>query len=199
MDAKEKFTQIYKNNEWADGESRSGGGSTVKRTADLRKWLLQMIEKYDIRSMLDCPCGDFNWMKEMVLPRNFIYIGADMVDEMVKNNQIKYGRSLRNFLIRDLTIDPLPRMDLILCKDLFLHLSFEDIWKVIINFKDSGARYFIVSNSYACKKNGDQKTGGTYRNINLQKEPFNFPNYLEVTDTKDTPMTLFKMDVIPVI
>jgi len=199
MDIKEKFTQIYKNNEWQDGESRSGGGSTVKKTAALREWLLQMIVKYDIRSMLDCPCGDFNWMKEVVFPRNFIYIGTDIVDDIVINNQKKYGRSLKNFIIRDLTTDTLPQMDVILCKDLFLHLSFEDTWKVINNFKSSGAKYLIVSNYIFNKTNKEQKTGGAWRPVNLQIEPFNFPTPIEILETKEAPTTLFIMDHIPVI
>lgn len=196
MDVKEKFTQIYKNNEWGNSESKSGGGSTIKKTEPMREWLLEMIDKYDICSMLDAPCGDFNWMRKMLFPQNFIYIGVDIVNELIINNQRKYGKPLKNFLIRDIIVEPLPRMDMILCKDLFLHLSFEDSRKVINNFKNSGAKYLIASNSFTHKENRDQKTGGAYRCINLQKEPFNFPEYIEWIDSKDTPMTLFEVSQI---
>jgi len=196
MNIKEKFTGIYKNNEWGCSESRSGGGSTVKRTTELRKWLTEMIAKYNIQSMVDAPCGDFNWMKEVQFPRNFIYIGVDIVDEMIRLNKQKYRKELKTFLVRDITSETFPKTNMIFCRDLFLHLSFEDIWKVINNFKDSGAEYLIVSNYMSCKTNKEQKTGGQWRPVNLQITPFDFPPPIEILDSKDTPMAMFIMDAI---
>ena len=39
--------------------------------------------------MLDIPCGDFYWMKEVDL-KDIEYIGADIVDELIKKNNDKF-------------------------------------------------------------------------------------------------------------
>src|SRR6266704_119458 len=64
------FTQIYRDNAWQNAESRSGHGSTVERTALIRYVLAALVEEFGIRSLLDAPCGDFNWMKEVPLPNS---------------------------------------------------------------------------------------------------------------------------------
>ena len=60
---KETFTEIYTENLWASAESKSGTGSELRNTEVLRQELSVLLKKYKIQSMLDIPCGDFNWMK----------------------------------------------------------------------------------------------------------------------------------------
>lgn len=62
------FTSIYRNNGWGSLESRSGAGSTLASTANIRRELPGLVERLNIRTLLDAPCGDFNWMKEVALP-----------------------------------------------------------------------------------------------------------------------------------
>jgi hypothetical protein len=56
------FTRTFTTNAWQDPESVSGPGSTRARGADFRPALLAMLDAYGIRSIVDAPCGDFNWM-----------------------------------------------------------------------------------------------------------------------------------------
>jgi hypothetical protein len=83
------FTNIYKFNQWGSHESKSGPGSTLKATAVIRKQLPLIIEKYAIQSMLDVPCGDYNWMK--TVEKTCSYIGGDIVMEVIENNQKLYA------------------------------------------------------------------------------------------------------------
>lgn len=190
---KDQFASIYKTNYWNSNESRSGGGSEVRATVEIRQWLLEMIAKYKITSMVDCACGDFNWMRRVIFPLGFRYIGIDIVDEMIHQNVINYENPERLFLCRDMTTDILPRADLLFCKDVFLHLSFEHIQNIIDNFKRSGSKYLIVSNGIGTRVNEDKVTGGSWRVVNLQEPPFRFKPYLELLDVGFTQMTLHKL------
>jgi hypothetical protein len=60
MELSEKFKKIFANNEWGGSESRSGTGSSLDITKRLRMELPFLFLKYDIKSILDIPCGDFN-------------------------------------------------------------------------------------------------------------------------------------------
>ena len=61
---KDIFTHIYKNNKWGDKYSFSGSGSNLNQTKIILENLPRIINKYEIKSILDLPCGDFYWMKE---------------------------------------------------------------------------------------------------------------------------------------
>ena len=86
-DEKEVFDKIYTNNFWSAGQSESvsGRGSTLSGTVKIRKILPALWKKYNVKTFLDVPCGDFNWMKE-VDKKNIVYIGGDIVKSMVDEN-----------------------------------------------------------------------------------------------------------------
>ncbi|MDR1323847.1 MAG: class I SAM-dependent methyltransferase, partial [Candidatus Margulisbacteria bacterium] len=65
---------------WDSKESRSGGGSEVDATKTIRKTLPKLWKKYKIKTFLDVPCGDYNWMKE-IDKSTITYIGGDIVQE----------------------------------------------------------------------------------------------------------------------
>lgn len=73
------FSRYWSSNHWRNAESRSGDGSTLAYTARLREQLPLLISRYRVRSMLDLPCGDFNWFRHVELPASVDYIGADIV------------------------------------------------------------------------------------------------------------------------
>jgi len=59
------FSQIHRNNLWGEQESVSGNGSSLAATANLRQELPPLLAGLNVTSLLDAPCGDFNWMKEV--------------------------------------------------------------------------------------------------------------------------------------
>jgi len=65
LNTKDKFTAIYKRNLWNNEESPSGGGSTVRRTIKIRHLLPGLLRLYNIKSICDAGCGDFNWMQHL--------------------------------------------------------------------------------------------------------------------------------------
>lgn len=175
------FSRTHAANEWGDAESRSGPGSTVVRGTSLRPALVDLIERHSVSSLLDAPCGDFNWMRYITPGLNVTYAGVDIVEAIIEQNREQYGDERHRFLCGDLTRDPLPAADLILCRDALVHLSFADIWSAIANFKRSGSRLLLATTFIDLTRNEDIRTGG-WRPLNLRAAPFFFPEPIATID-----------------
>jgi 2-polyprenyl-3-methyl-5-hydroxy-6-metoxy-1,4-benzoquinol methylase len=153
------FTAIYRANAWQNAESRSGHGSTVARCEPVMRALTELVEEFKIKTLLDAPCGDFNWMKEVALP-GVAYVGIDVVAEMIERNRRLYGGPSREFRCLDVTRGPLPRADVIFCRDCLVHLRHADVRKALATFQRSGSRYLVVTTFPSVKANEDVTTGG---------------------------------------
>lgn len=168
---KDVFTDIYLINHWKDDNSISGTGSNLMQTEEIRKEIPKLIEKYSIRSVIDVPCGDFHWFQKMHLNLEY-YLGGDIVDDLINENTKEYANERRQFKIIDVTKDPLPKSDLVFCRDCLVHLSYLDIEKAILNIKNSNSKYLLTT-TFANHNNRNIITGN-WRQINLQNPPFNF-------------------------
>lgn len=190
---KEKFTEIFKTNFWNSKETVSGGGSELKNTQNVIKKLPLLLKKYNIKTMLDCACGDLNWMIKVNLCIDN-YIGIDIVEDIIKKNKELYESDTVKFYVMDFVIDELPKADLILCKDVFIHLPNKDIIEAIQNFKKSGAKYLLVTNSFVINKNEDGVLGGC-RGMNFQLKPFCLGEVIDNIEigTHNSNLTLFKL------
>lgn len=129
----------------------------------------RLVKELGVDTFFDLACGDFNWVKEVELKVE-MYLGADIVHSICERNIRKYGQHNRIFRRLDLTKDPLPKADIILCRDALVHLSFCDISKAISNIKKSGTRYLLVTTYPNVEVNFEICTGG-WRPLNLQKPP----------------------------
>lgn len=175
---KKRFTKIYKNNIWGDNESVSGPGSSLIATKKIQSQLPLILNKYNAKSILDIPCGDFNWMSKTLLPVDK-YIGADIVEEIVVQNSKKYSSDIVEFVCLDIITDKLPIVDIVLVRECFIHFSDEDISKALKNIHDSGSKYLITTNHFATKENKNILTGD-WRPLNLIIKPFAFPEPLHI-------------------
>lgn len=171
---KTKFSEIYKSNGFG-GEDvpLSGTGSTLLQTEVIRIEILKLIKKYDIKSIIDAPCGDYTWMKEISLEHTD-YLGVDIVPTLISRNNKKYGTSKISFIERDIVIDILPAYDLILCRDCFVHLSIRDILRAVENFRKSGSKYLLTTTFANVAENINLVSGRGWRPINLEQLPFKF-------------------------
>jgi len=174
------FADIYRNNSWADPESVSGRGSTLARTAVVRRELPALLAELGTGSLLDAPCGDFNWMRHVDLAR-VDYTGADVVAELVARNGVKYGGPSRRFVVLDITRDVPPRADLVLCRDCLIHLSFRHARAAVANFKRGGSTYLLATTHESVRENVDIESGGGHH-VNLRLPPFNFPEPLRLIE-----------------
>jgi 2-polyprenyl-3-methyl-5-hydroxy-6-metoxy-1,4-benzoquinol methylase len=172
---KKVFTEIYESNSWTSSESRSGLGSELISTETIRKELPEVFKKFNIKSVLDIPCGDFNWMNNVDL-KEVHYIGADIVENMIEDNKNNFKDY--EFKVLDITEDDLPEVDLIFARDILGHFDYENIEKTIKNIIRSGSKYLLTTSFTKWEYNVDIKNGD-WRPINLMLKPFLFkPIYL---------------------
>ena len=168
------FQKIFSYNFWGSNESISGVGSNLNQTETLILELGKLLQsRKDIQTILDIPCGDFNWMQKVDLS-SVSYIGADIVKPLIEKNKASFEKTGIEFRHLNLISDELPKVDLVIVRDCLVHLSEENIAKAIANLKRSGSKY-ILSTSFIDRKQNKDIKNGDWRPINLELAPFNFP------------------------
>jgi hypothetical protein len=173
------FTRIYRTNRWGSDETRSGAGSERSRMQQVITDLNKLIRDRSIRSVLDAPCGDFNWMQDVSLD-GASYIGCDIVADLISANSANYGGGgARSFRVLDFTVDQVPKADLILCRDALVHFSYQHVFAALKHFHESGSKYLLTTTFPRTEQNDDIVTGW-WRPINLEHPPFNLPKPLDM-------------------
>ena len=167
-----RFADIYATNYWRNGESRSGLGSSLEQTEAVRAALPVLCGEFGITSLLDVPCGDLNWMRYVELS-GVRYIGADIVPALVAANAVQYKDSGRSFIVLDLVKAIPPRVDLIFCRDLLVHLPSADIMRAFENMRRSGSDWLLTT-TFPDRLTNDN-LDGDWRPLNLERPPFGFP------------------------
>lgn len=169
------FDDIHRRNFRKAVEARVRGDAPENGRLPL---LLQaLIEKYDVQTLLDLPCGDFHWLSRVHL-NGCTYIGGDAVTDVVEANAGRYASSSRSFLRIDILRDRLPRAELLLCRDLFVHLSASHIRRAIANIRRCDIRYLLMTQHTRAGTYEEIDTGG-WRPIDFRLPPFGFPEPLE--------------------
>ena len=201
---KEIFTDYFKNNTWQGRESVSGPGSDYEQTKYLIPELQILLKNLKISTMLDAPCGDFNWMKQVDLS-GIKYFGADIVEELINRNNKKHKKKNISFITMDIVKDKIPIVDLIMVRDCFVHLPNADIVKAINNIKLSKSKYLLTTNFFwkSMPCNRDIPVGG-WRRLDFTSKPFNFPYPENIiiegniqSYDRDKTLSLWKIENIP--
>jgi hypothetical protein len=178
------FTEIVRRNVWGSRHSLSGTGSEEEQTRVVVRDLPALVRQFGVVSMLDIPCGDFHWMKAVELG-SVDYIGADIVADVIEENNRLYSGETIRFRQLNLIEDRLPRADLVFCRDCLVHFSDADIMRSLQNVCESGAEYLLTTTFTGRTSNFDIPTGG-WRALNLQLAPFNLPVPLHVINEQCT-------------
>ncbi|WP_298242080.1 class I SAM-dependent methyltransferase [uncultured Bradyrhizobium sp.] len=205
LDLAARFERIERTNLWGAASSVSGLGSEDMATAAIRDALPPLLQRLGVRALLDAPCGDAGWIGRAKLELN--YIGIDIVPSLIaaNNRRVADGELAGRFLLADLTRDALPRADLILCRDCLVHLSFDNIARVISRFRASGAQYLLVTTFPEWEGNSDCEDGD-WRALNMTKAPFGWPAPRELIDERceegdggwrDKSLGLWRLDELP--
>lgn len=167
------FGEIYRNNHWKNTESVSGPGSTAAFGQGLVSAIDRIIIEYKIKKVIDLPCGDFTWIRDLNFDQ-IHYTGADIVASLIESNHLKYAQENIQFEHLDLITNAIPKNDLLICRDCLPHLSFSHIFKAIENIKNSGCTYLLTTQYADFTRNFDIVTGD-WRPVNLCRKPFDFP------------------------
>jgi hypothetical protein len=141
-----------------------------------------------VASLIDLPCGDQNWISNVPLD-NIAYVGADIVRELITKNTELYGSKSRSYVELDITREIPSRADLILCRDLLVHLNTKQIYSALQNIKRSDSTFILTTtftDNRAYKNLPIFTRSVGWRAINLQAQPFYFPEPLEVMNEECT-------------
>ena len=169
------FTEIFQRKDWGDGESVSGPGSSLDATKTVRDELPELLQLLEIRSVLDLPCGDHNWMSGVVddlTARGIQYSGADVVEALIDQNKQSWPE--RSFQKLDLVTDKLPEHDAVFVRDCLVHLPYRSIDAALQNIIDSGAKWLIATH-FPGRKNHDIRAG-QWRPLDMTVAPFYLPS-----------------------
>jgi hypothetical protein len=181
----QRFQRIHDGNIWGAEESISGLGSELDATAVLRTELRQLLARFGITSLLDAPCGDAGWINRASL--GVRYVGVDIVPDLIGRLQAgaAAGDIDGDYHLADITRDPLPRCDGILCRDCLVHLSFANIARAVGNFRRSGATWLIATTFPGWQANLDCEDGD-WRALNFERAPFSWGAPVELLNENCT-------------
>ena len=141
--------------------------------------------------------------------------------EYIEDNKDEFQKDNTAFEIKDVTQEPIKSdVDLIMCRDFMMHLRWDKVIDLILNFKKSKAKYLLCTNfsnyethsdSYSIVanasdfgievENGDTEPQWGWKPTNLLLDPFNFPEpcytFTEVhPDCGGRSMCLWKLEDI---
>ncbi len=161
-----------------------GVGSTVSSTIRVRAFIAKVFKKYNIKTVSDAPCGQYDLWTHLVDWQDVMYTGYDINEELIEHNKERYPDI--QFFRFDIVKEILPRTDLIICRDCLFHLSDAFIAKALENFKESGSTYLMTPTYNWVDQNTDlnrkelaQEYG--YRPINLVLPPYDMGPYMDST------------------
>jgi hypothetical protein len=126
--------------------------------------------------MFDAPCGDLNWITEVIDQTGIEYVGGDIANEAVAAARLR--RPDLDIRLHDICVDDFPSVDLWHCRDALFHLSFADIRRALTTAETGRVGYAAITTHRArFLTNLDIQTGG-FRLLDLERPPFNFPKPL---------------------
>jgi len=183
LDLRDRFERIHRVNLWGAATSVSGLGSEQPAIAALATGLPALLRELKVSSLLDAPCGDALWINRLGLGVD--YTGVDIVPAIVEALQRRAaaGELTGRYLLADITRDPLPCADAVLCRDCLVHLSFAHIQCVLDNLRRSGAIWLITTTFGELQANHDCEDGD-WRALNLCRPPFSWPAPVALLDER---------------
>jgi hypothetical protein len=171
------FSHIYKNKIWGantQGEGFSGPGSTLEQTQQYRAFLQNFLSEHHIKSVVDAGCGCWTFSRSIDWS-GIRYTGFDVVEDVIKKNNLTYRTPTIHFEVGDSTKpNVLPPADLLICKEVLQHLSFEDIKNFLKNM--DSYKYCLITNDINPFGQPTVNTDierGSYRPLDLRAPPFN--------------------------
>ena len=171
-----EIREVFSHNETANGP-----GSTIDATVGVRSHLSDLLRRYSIETMLDAPCGDWNWLQYVNLG-DIDYTGWDIEDDCLATarNRALGKHTFAN--VNLLTVKRIPTFDLIMCRDFTIHLTTEHVDRLLSKFRSSGSRYLLTTNypaghnDYTFPPEGHDDRPGYYAHPwNLESAPFSLP------------------------
>ena len=186
--AEQVFTEIYENSKWggARGEFCSGPGTVDEQVVAAYVAMVfeeALREQFQNLTFVDLGCGDFR-VGSQLRPLSSRYIGADIVEPLVRHNQKTYGDTVTEFVHVNIVDDALPDGDVCFVRQVLQHLANSQVASVLEKLKKY--RWVFITEHYPTdnsriRPNLDKVHGGDvriYKNsgVYLSEPPFSLPS-----------------------
>lgn len=149
FDAARQFIDFgWKQQELGRRESMSGPGSALAAAAPTLALLNQAIAEYEIASILDLGCGDWNWMQRASWRSDpaVRYEGWEAHEGLVARLNAQFAGPNVRFRLADIITEPLPPSDLVICRDVLFHLPVRLAIRLLERLRASGR--FLLATSF---------------------------------------------------
>ena len=184
LDVQDEFEHIYDSHLWSDDNGGSGSGSGLAATQYAMSSIRTVVNKFEIRSLADVPCGGMHWMPYMLRDlkddmHSFSYYGLDIVRSVIEASQVRFANeSWMHFEVLDFTRTPVPAgVELIMCRDALQHLPLAMVVDALEMFSRSEARFLLVGTYLGSVAENRAIEAGDYYSINLTLDPFLLTGY----------------------
>jgi SAM-dependent methyltransferase len=129
---RETFEEIYDRGLWKvpGNNVQSGTGSGEPYAESYATLVRSLIERLDIRTVVDLGCGDFS-VGALIVEDTIDYVGVDVVGRLIATNNERFASDNIRFVTLDLTAQPPPLGDLALLRQVLQHLSNDEILAVL--------------------------------------------------------------------
>lgn len=157
------------------------GASSELGTRNLREHIINLFSSYNIKSIFDAGCNDCNWAR--LLTSEIQYQGGDISYEMIKGVMHEYPDL--NVIHHDVTSDPLPDVDLLLVRDVAIHLNNRDRRALFQNWLGSKIPWILITHCRDQGPNTDifyQDGIFPFSHVNWELAPWNFPRPTDAVD-----------------
>ena len=170
--------QAYINSYMADWRKYgTNSPATLEQRGGLAKIVGMVIRKYEVLSIIDAPCGDFDHYMGFIDLKYLSYSGYDINTEVIKRNRLIAKSHHASFNEADIVNWACPHGHMIVCREFLFHMTLDNALKTIANFKASGSKYLLATthgvkaNTASYQITSDHPEWG-YRALNLSLPPF---------------------------
>lgn len=139
-----------------------GWGSSEQHTRRVRKEFAEILNTYQVGTLNDAGCGDLAWMS-MIDLRGVDYVGYDIYE---RPNWAELRQRGYQLDILDITANESRPADLLICRDVFIHLPNDMILPALERFRRSAT--LLLTTSYTSDASTSQ---GEFSNFQRMNEP----------------------------
>ncbi len=164
------FQRIYQRNLWGFG---SGHGARPRVTKGYRAFVENFIRENAVTSVVDFGCGDWQCSR-LIDWTGADYLGLEVVPELVRRNQARYGRPGIAFAPSPDRLAEVPRADLLLVKHVLQHwptrLVQDFIVEVVPKFRSA-----LITNSVEPSHTLNSEIAlGEWCALDLRRAPYGY-------------------------
>lgn len=149
-----------------------GWGSSEQHTRLVRKEFAEILNVYHVETLNDAGCGDLAWMS-MIDLEGVDYIGYDIHE---RANWAELRQRGYRLDVLDITANESRPADLLICRDVFIHLPNDMVLPALERFRRSAS--LLLTTSYTSEPSLSE---GEFSNFKRMNEPSLHHGKLDLT------------------